>query len=244
MNDLAGRTALVTGATSGIGQGIAQALEDAGAKVLRHGLEAAPDILQADLLQPHAPFPLMEQAFAIAPELDILVCNAGSFFDVPFLDMTPDGWEKTIHLNTRAPYFLIQAFARRMVAEKRGGSVIVVGSTNGFQPEHNSTAYDISKGAIVMLTRTLALALAQHTIRVNCLAPGLIRTPLTAAWLDQQPQKRAHYEKNIPLGRIGLPHDCGGAAVFLASPAAAYITGQILVVDGGLTLPQIGQMNE
>lgn len=244
MSDLQGRAALVTGSTSGIGQGIAQALQAAGAQVLRHGVEATTGALQADLLRPEAPFELMRQAFEIAPELDVLVCNAGSFFDAPFLEMTPDAWDKTMHLNARAPYFLIQEFARRLVAQKRGGAVIVVGSTNGFRPEHDSTAYDISKGAIVMLTRSLALALAEHDIRVNCIAPGLIRTPLTARWLDEQPQKRAHYEKSIPLGRIGVPHDCGGVAVFLASPAAAYLTGQIIVVDGGLTLPQIGKFDE
>jgi NAD(P)-dependent dehydrogenase (short-subunit alcohol dehydrogenase family) len=136
----------------------------------------------------------------------------------------------------------VQAFAREMVARKRAGSVVIVSSTNGFLAEEDSTAYDTSKGALVMMTRTLAQALAPHNIRVNGMAPGLIRTPLTASWIDSQDNKRHHYEKKILLGRIGESEDCAGATAFLLSPAAGYITGQVLVVDGGLTTGQIGKM--
>ncbi len=164
----------------------------------------------------------------------------GSFFDVPFLEMKPELWEKTINLNVRGSYFTAQAFAQELVARKQPGAILTTCSTNGFQPEDDSSAYDISKGAMVMLTRTLAQSLASHHIRVNGIAPGLIHTPLTAGLNDDA--RRKHYEKKILLGRIGEPADCAGAAVFLLSPAAAYITGQILVVDGGLTLGQIGRM--
>ena len=126
------------------------------------------------------------------------------------------------------------------VARQRPGAIVTTCSTNGFQPEEDSTAYDVSKGAMVMLTRTLAQSLASHHIRVNGIAPGLIRTPLTAGLNDAA--KIRHYEKKILLGRLGEPDDCAGAAVFLLSAAARYITGQILVVDGGLTLGQIGRM--
>jgi NAD(P)-dependent dehydrogenase (short-subunit alcohol dehydrogenase family) len=129
-----------------------------------------------------------------------------------------------------------------MIARDRPGAVLVTSSTNGFQSEEDSTAYDASKGALVMMTRTLAQALAPHRLRVNSIAPGLIRTPLTTALLDRQEGRRRHYEKKIWLGRIGEPEDCAGAAAFLLSPAAAYITGQVLVVDGGLTGGQIGRM--
>jgi len=241
---LEGRTALVTGSSSGIGLGIARAFQAAGASVLFHSHQPSPieDCLVADLAAPEAPAALIEAAFARAPGLDLLVSNAGSFFDLPFLEMTPERWEKTIALNLRSGYFAIQAFARRLVRERRRGAVLVTSSTNGFLAEPDSSAYDISKGALVMLTRTLALSLAPHGIRVNAIAPGLLDTPLSSAWLESRPGVRKRYEGNIPLKRFGTPEDCAAAAVFLCSEAAAYLTGEILVVDGGLTIQQAGQL--
>jgi NAD(P)-dependent dehydrogenase (short-subunit alcohol dehydrogenase family) len=243
---LSARAALVTGSSSGIGLAIAEALEGAGAQVIYHAHEPRPaswpaerDFVQADLIPADGPRQLVETAFARQPGLDLLVSNAGSFFDVPFLSMTLERWEKTISLNLRAAYFLIQAFAERLVREKRGGSVVVVASTNGLQAEPDSSAYDISKGGVVMLTRTLALALAEHGIRVNAIAPGLIQTPLSRAWLASRPGLEEHYRKSIPLKRIGTTSDCAGAVVYLASEAASYITGQVLVIDGGLTSQQL-----
>ncbi|MDI1334909.1 MAG: SDR family NAD(P)-dependent oxidoreductase [Lacunisphaera sp.] len=244
---LANNTALVTGSSQGIGHAIAQGLHAAGARLIFHGKDTPPPIMPAgsvylagDLLDPHGPGQLVQAAFAARPELDLLVCNAGSFFDVPFLDMSPELFERTINLNVRANYFVAQAFARELVARKRPGAIVTTSSTNGFQPEDDSSAYDTSKGAMVMLTRTLAHSLAPHGIRVNGIAPGLIKTPLTAGLLNSA--KQQHYEKKILLGRLGEPEDCAGAVVFLLSPAARYITGQIIVVDGGLTLGQIGRI--
>lgn len=239
---LEGRTALVTGSSSGIGLGIARAFQDAGARVLTHSHAPTPDgdALVADLTAPEAPAALVEAAFARAPGLDLLVSNAGSFFDLPFLEMTPERWEKTIALNLRSGYFAIQAFARRLVRERRKGAILVTASTNGFLAEPDSSAYDISKGALMMLTRTLALSLAPHAIRVNAIAPGLIETPLSDAWLKGRPGARERYEGRIPLRRLGTPEDCAAAAVFLCSDAASYLTGEVLVVDGGLTIQQAG----
>lgn len=158
---------------------------------------------------------------------------------MPFSDMTPEIWENTFALNVRSAYFLIQAFSRHRGA--RGGAVVVVSSINGFQAEADSTAYDTSKGALLMMTRTLAMALAPLGIRVNGLAPGLIRTPLTSSWIDQRPATREWYENKILLGRIGQPEDCASACVFLCSDAAQYITGHTLVIDGGLTCSQVGK---
>ncbi|MCC6415108.1 MAG: SDR family oxidoreductase [Opitutaceae bacterium] len=246
---LAPSAALVTGSSKGIGHAIALGLHEAGARVVFHGNTARPDVLpagcdfaQGDLSDPVAPAKLIAESLAAQPALDLLVCNAGSFFDNDFLEMDAARWDRTLNLNVRSVYFIVQAFARAMIERQRPGAVVIVSSTNGFQSEEGSTAYDTSKGALVMMTRTLAQALAPHRIRVNGMAPGLIRTPLTAPWIDAQPDKREHYHKKILLGRIGEPEDCAGATAFLLSPAAAYITGQVLVVDGGLTVGQIGKM--
>ncbi len=246
---LASSAALVTGSSKGIGLAIAQGLHAAGAQVVFHGNTSRPADIPPDcgyvagnLLAAETPAKLIADAFQAKPQLDLLVCNAGSFFDRDFLQMEIAEWDKTMNLNVRAAYFIVQAFARELVARKQPGAVVIVSSTNGFQSEDESTAYDTSKGALVMMTRTLAQALAPHRIRVNGMAPGLIRTPLTAPWLDTQHEKRRHYEKKILQGRIGEPEDCAGATVFLLSPAAAYITGQIIVVDGGLTTGQIGKL--
>ncbi len=247
---LASNAALVTGSTQGIGLGIALGLRAAGAAVVFHGPGERPGAVPAeapyvagDLLQADTPASVVGAALEARPGLDLLVCNAGSFFDVPFLDMAAAEWERTLNLNVRATYFAAQAFARALVARQRPGSILIVSSTNGFQSEPDSTAYDTSKGALVMLTRSLAHSLAPHRIRVNGIAPGLIHTPLTGTWLNgRQPELRQHYERKILLGRVGEPADCAGAAVFLLSAAASYITGQVLVVDGGLTVGQVGRL--
>ncbi len=243
--------ALVTGSSQGIGFAIANAMREAGAKVVFHGLDARPGNLpedcayvQADLMQPDASARLVADAFAAQPGLDKLVCNAGSFFDTPFLEMTRERWERTLQLNVSAAYFIAQEFAKRLVAAGREGSICVTTSTNGLQAEADSTAYDISKGALVMLIRSLAVSLGGHGIRVNGIAPGLIRTPLTEQWMEGRPDSEhllEHYKKKVLLRRIGKPDDCAGAVVFLSSPAAAYITGEIIMIDGGLTVVQIGR---
>jgi NAD(P)-dependent dehydrogenase (short-subunit alcohol dehydrogenase family) len=238
--------ALVTGSSQGIGAAIADALAAAGAEVVRHGVQDRPDGLPAgaaylcgDLLDPEAPVRLIEAA----GPLDLLVCNAGSFFDLPVLEMDRARWERTFQLNVSSTFFTVQAFARACAAAGRPGAVVITSSTNGFQAEADSCAYDASKGALVMLTRSLAVSLAPLGIRVNGIAPGLIRTPLTSTWLEPRAHDLLrHYEHKILLGEVGRPDDCAGAVVFLCSAAARYITGEILVIDGGLTVGQIGRL--
>lgn len=244
---LANNAALVTGSSKGIGRAIADGLHEAGAAVVYHGNTARPDSIPAgcscvmgNMLDAGGPAKLVAAAFAEQPRLDLLVANAGSFFDRPFLEMDEATWDKTMNLNVRATYFLCQAFAKELIARKRPGAIVLVSSTNGFQSEENSTAYDSSKGALVMMTRSLSQSLIDHGIRVNGLAPGLIRTPLTSALGFGDMAK--HYEKKILLRRLGEPEDCAGTAVFLLSQASAYIVGQVVVVDGGLTVGQIGRM--
>lgn len=244
---LDGHAALVTGSSQGIGLAMGQALHAAGARVVFHGLQASIEGLasyvQADLVQNDGPQRLVDAAFQLEPGLDTLICNAGSFFDLPFLEMTRERWDKTMQLNLASAFFTAQAFAKRLVAAKRGGSIVITSSTNGFQAEADSCAYDASKGALVMLTKSLAVSLADHGIRVNGIAPGLIKTPLTSQWMESRDRSLLdHYEKKILLRRVGAPEDVAGAAVFLCSAAASYITGEIIVIDGGLTSCQIGRM--
>jgi NAD(P)-dependent dehydrogenase (short-subunit alcohol dehydrogenase family) len=194
-------------------------------------------------MQNDGPQRLVDAAFELEPGLDLLICNAGSFFDVPFFEMTRERWDKTIQLNLASVFFTAQVFAKRMVAEKRGGSIVITSSTNGFQAEMDSCAYDASKGALVMLTKSLAVSLADHGIRVNSVAPGLIKTPLTAKVMESEDRSLLdHYEKKILLRRVGAPEDVASAVTFLCSSAASYITGEIIVVDGGLTSCQIGRI--
>lgn len=243
---LEGHAALVTGSSQGIGAAIAQGLQDCGAAVVRHGLQDMPGsvgYVRSDLSDAASPEELIQQAFALQPSLDLLICNAGSFFDTPFLGMTSAEWEKTISLNLRATFFLAQAFAKKRITLGGGGSIVIVSSTNGFQAEADSVAYDTSKGGLVMMIRSLAVSLAPHGIRVNGIAPGLIRTPLTQAWMEPRANDLLKlYEKKILLGKVGQPQDCAGAVAFLCSPAASYVTGEIITIDGGLTCTQIGKL--
>jgi len=242
--DLTGRKALVTGSTRGIGAAIADALGESGARVIRHGLPHGQNfiepVLEGDLLRPEGWAQLIDRAFALEPNLDLLISNAGSVYDQPFLQMTPDLFDRTIALNVRAGYLLCQAFSQRLIAESRTGAIVLTVSINGFQAEMHSTAYDISKGALVMMTRTLALNLAEHGIRVNGIAPGLTNTPLTQGFHTEDSVK--FYQKKIPLRRLGEPVDCAGAVAFLCSAAASYITGELITIDGGLSICQFGRM--
>lgn len=244
---LEGRAALVTGSSQGIGWAMGKALQEAGAQVVFHGLqpsvEGLASYVQADLMQNDGPQKLVEAAFALEPGIDTLICNAGSFFDLPLLEMTRERWDKTMQLNLASAFFTAQAFARRLVDAKRGGCIVITSSTNGFQAEMDSCAYDASKGALVMLTKSLAVSLADHGIRVNGIAPGLIKTPLTAQWMESRDRSLIeHYEKKVLLRRVGAPPDVTGAAVFLCADASSYITGETIVIDGGLTSCQIGRM--
>ena len=246
---LAGSAALVTGSSQGLGLGIAQGLLESGATVVFHGHEVRPaavpepsTYLVHDLLDPAVPAQLLAAALQAEPALDLLVCNAGSFFDLPFLDMDLATWDRTQNLNVRSTYFVVQAFARALIERQRLGAVVITASINGYQAEINSSAYDTSKGALVMMTRTLAQALAPHHIRVNGIAPGMMRTPLTERWLNTDPAGAELYAKRTLLNRLGTAEDCAGAVSFLLSPAAGYITGQVLSIDGGMGISQLGQI--
>lgn len=247
---MSGPAVCITGATQGIGRAIAAAFARAGARLVVNSHEAddrgtvaelSPltdcHFVQADMATVAGARALVTQARALLGRLDTLVCNAGTFRDTAFADLTEEAVDATLALNVKGCLFAAQAFAAQVEPGQGGASVILTGSTNSVAAEANSVAYDASKGAVLMLVRSLAVSLAPRGIRVNGIGPGLIETPLTARGLAR-PGARAGLERQIPLGRVGQPEDVGGAAVFLASPAAGYITGQMLFVDGGILARQ------
>ena len=253
---LAGRTALITGGTQGVGAAIALAIARAGGDVVLHGLrddEACRKSVAAckaqgvqvhtvfvDLMQETATAvsDLMAQTLDVAPELSLLVNNAGTFIDKPFLEMDHATFQSTWRLNVSAGYFLTQAWARRWIERSIDGRVLFTGSINGQLAEMDHSAYDTSKGAVWMMVRSLCVALAPHRIRVNSIAPGLVVTPLTAGVLERDTEARDWLRVHTPNGQVPGPDVCGPAAVFLLSDEAEHIHGQTLLVDGGMSVWQ------
>lgn len=240
----------ISGSTQGIGRAIAEAFARAGARLVINSHlpdEAAArelgaltecHFVQADMSTVEGARGFVEQARERLGRLDTLVNNAGSFRDVAFEELDQKRFDDTFNLNVRGYLFASQAFAATVAPEQSGASIVCVGSTNSLGAERNSVAYDASKGAVLMLIRSLAVTLAPRRIRVNGIGPGIVETPLTEAGLAS-PGVRRTLEAQIPLGRVGMPVDIGAAAVFLASPGASYITGQMLYVDGGILANQM-----
>ncbi len=250
--DLSGHRALITGGTQGVGASIAIAVARAGADVLlvglreddaarqtladcrQHGVTA--ELLTCDLAGPPSHYldAFMEAVDQRVPGIDLLVSNAGTYIDAPFFEMDFERYQKTMHLNVTAGYFLTQAFARRWVANQIAGRVLFTGSINGVLSEPDHTAYDTSKGAVAAMVRSLCVTLAPLNIRVNAMAPGLVRTPLTDV-LNQDPRLDSWMKLHTPNGQVPGPEVCAGAAVFLLSDAAEHVHGQTLLVDGGMS---------
>jgi NAD(P)-dependent dehydrogenase (short-subunit alcohol dehydrogenase family) len=240
----------ITGSTQGIGYGIAEAFARVGARLVVNShvpddgavarLSALTEchFVEADLSTVGGARHLVAEAHKRLGRLDTLVNNAGTFRDVAFADLEQHHFDETFALNVRGYLFAAQAFAALVAPGQENASIVCVGSTNSLAAERNSVVYDASKGAVLMLIRSLAVTLAPAGIRVNGIGPGIVDTPLTAAGLAA-PGVRGVIERQIPLGRVGAPGDIGEAAVFLASPGAQYITGQMLYVDGGILANQM-----
>lgn len=246
------RVVCVSGSTQGIGLAIAEAFARSGARLVinSHVDDAAAEALEklsaltevrfvrADLSSAAGAADFIDQAHQCFGRIDTLVNNAGTFRDSAFDDLTEQMFDSTFALNVKGYLFASQAFVRRLSADQPHPSIICVGSTNSEAAEKDSVIYDASKGAVLMLVRSLAVTLAGRGIRVNGIGPGIVETPLTRAGLNA-PMVRKRLERQIPMGRIAVPDDIAGAAVFLASPEARYITGQMLFVDGGILANQM-----
>ena len=243
--DLQGKTAVVTGANTGIGQAIAVALAQAGASIVGVGRSAMEET-QANVLAAGARFhpvsadlstlepiePIMHAAVEVGGRIDILVNNAGIIRRADAIDFTEADWDDVMNVNLKTAFFLSQAAARRMLKDGRGGKIINIASLLSFQGGIRIPSYTASKSGLAGLTRLLANEWAARGINVNAIAPGYIETNNTQA-LRQDQKRSAEILSRIPAERWGQPEDIGGAAVFLASQAANYIHGIILPVDGG-----------
>jgi len=249
--DLSGKTALVTGGGRGIGRHLAIGLAEAGADVvvasrkLANCEEAAEAVakrgrlawaLEADVASPEAGERLADETLERVSRLDILVNNAGATWGAPTLDYPLEGWDRVFDLNVRGLFLLTQRIARHM-KDQGGGVIVNVGSVAGFRgaPETAmpAIAYNASKGAVLTLTKDLAVKLAPYGIRVNGIAPGPFLTDMMNH-VRRDPQILEAYHATIPLHRSGEEDDIKGVMVFLAGPASAYMTGHTVVVDGGV----------
>lgn len=244
---LAGRRALVAGASRGIGAAIASALAEAGADVALAGRdrtalgEAAAaaaaggtriETLVGDVTEVATCERLAADTVDAFGSIDILVNAAGGTRRGSALEMTEADWDAVQDMNLKSAFFLSRAAGRRMVERGEGGSIVNVASLNSVVGNAWAASYAASKGGVASLTRSLALEWVDAGIRVNAIGPGMIATDMTGPLVDD-PTRYQSLLGHIPMGRFGQPEELGGAAVFLASPASSYMTGQILYVDGG-----------
>lgn len=245
---LDGRVALVTGSTSGIGLALARGLAGAGAKVVLNchvaaELEAAMNQLRGEGLAPHASLfdvgnssAVTEAVAAVARDvgpIDILINNAGIQCRVALEDFRPEAWDELMRVNLDGVFYVARAVVQQMIPRRRG-SIINICSINSEQARPAIAPYTATKGAVKMLTKGMAIDWGKHGIRVNGIGPGYFETPLTRHLVTDE-AFTGWVKARVPLGRWGKVEDLVGAAVFLASDAASFVTGHVLYVDGGVT---------
>ena len=258
LRGLEGRNVLVTGGSSGIGQAIAVRFAEYGANVainyLRQPEEAAEteeqvqacvgkvqregvkDVLvQGDVSNEDAVVRMVADAVEGLGGIDILVNNAGIQISRPTEELSSDDFDRVLAVNLRGSFLCAREAIRHFLAEDKPGSIVNISSVHQLIPKPGYLGYSASKGGMQNLTRTLALEYAGQGIRVNGIGPGATVTPINRAWIDD-PVKRAQVEEHIPMRRAGDADEMAGVTCFLASDLAAYITGQTIFVDGGLTL--------
>ncbi|MDQ4106064.1 MAG: SDR family oxidoreductase [Actinomycetota bacterium] len=248
---LDGKTAVVTGGGRGLGRYMAEALSDAGANVVlcSRKLEPLQEVREeiqvrggralavaCDVTDPGDVEKVVSEAEEAFGAVDILVNNSGAIWRTPAAEMPLEKFDLVVAVNVRGTFLMAQAVGRRMIERGAGGTVINISSVAGIvggHPDYMQTVgYNTSKGAIISMTRDLATSWAPHNITVNAIAPGWFPTRMSGALIERFEEKMLD---GIPLHRFGTPEDLKGVVVFLASPAASYITGQTVVVDGGAT---------
>jgi len=256
--DLSGKAAVVTGGAMGIGQAICFRLAEAGACVMIADIDlAAADktakeiisrggqarTIQADAGSGDDARKVAQAVVDAFGSLDILVNNAGIFPLLEVMRVEEALWDRVINVNLKGTFLYSQAAAARMIEAGKGGKIVNLASIDGLHPNGNATPYNASKGGVIMLTKALALELAPHKIRVNAVAPGQIKTPGTNTWGAKAledgltiEQLSKSFKGRIPLERLGEPDDIAKVVLFSASAAADYMTGSLLLVDGGYLL--------
>lgn len=243
--NVSGKRVVVTGAGTGLGEGYAKAFGEMGATVICAGRtqdnlnQVAAAIrerggsalaLCVDVTDPISIRHFMEQVQSQVAGVDVLVNNAGTEIVEDFLSVTPEHFDTIIGVNLKGAFFMAQAAAA--VMKGKGGKIINIGSLGSYIGLAESSVYCASKGAIIQLTKSLSIELAKDNIQVNAIAPGYFITPMTQQFYDD-PDHRAWIESRIPAGRWGTVKDLVGPALFLASSASDYVTGQVVIVDGG-----------
>ena len=265
MNGLRGKTAIVTGGSSGIGQAIAVRLGQEGVNVAvnyvgavegaeqtraaiergERGIERCMEqvadagakalLVEADVSSEHEVEDMFKQVHDELGPVDLLVNNAGIQISAPSEVLDAAAFDKVLAVNLRGSFLCAQRAIRQLIGEQRPGAILNVSSVHQLIPKPSFLGYSVSKGGMQNLTRTLALEYAGRGVRVNAIGPGATVTPINRAWIED-PVKRRMVEEHIPMRRAGGSEEMAAATAFLLSDEAAYITGQILFVDGGLTL--------
>jgi NAD(P)-dependent dehydrogenase (short-subunit alcohol dehydrogenase family) len=242
--------AIVTGGSQGLGEAIALRLAREGydlvltrvskapfdeviAKVESHGVRAVP--FNLDVRSQSSVEDVFRQAARRFERIQVLVNNAGVTLRQPALDVTRDEWQTLMECNLTGVFFMAQQMGRYLVGQKRSGSIVNIASTHGIVSLAQRSTYGISKAAVIHMTRVLAYEWAEHGIRVNAIAPGMVETPSRVAYFSARPDQRAMMEQRVPMGRFCSEEEVAGTVVYLIGKDGAYVTGQTIVLDGGLT---------
>ena len=254
--ELNNKVALVTGSSSGIGKGIAIGFAKEGAKLIINDIKGKKEteevvkiikklgsdaiVVGADVSSKKEVDDLINIGWEKFGKIDILVNNAGISFDTVFLEVTEQEWDKTIDTNLKGAFLCSQAVAKKMIKNNIKGKIINVSSVNAFQAEKKRTSYDASKGGLSALTQTIAVELGEYGINVNAIAPGVVagtNIDVSNSFFSNKGLVDRILDKT-PLNRMGTVEDCANVAIFLASNKSDFIQGEIIVLDGGLTVLQ------